>query len=302
MFEHMNLLRRHGLGSFSELLRNVTTDGAMLRFLDGATNTAASPNENYGRELLELYSVGVGNFTEADVKAAAKALTGWVVRRVDPTPRFVGFRHDPTPQALLGVAGVDDVDSTIDAILAHPATARRVVDKIARAILGPGYDPAPVEPLVVGFGSDWELKPVVRGLLELGVSGAAKPAIVEPFPWFIAAQRATQSRPQQDALREYFRAAAQVPMMPPNVGGFPGPDAYLSTSATIARFNLASHLAERAPRSSAAIAESDDVDLLAFHLGLVDGFSPSTRDAIGGLRAGAQRVAAALAAPDLVVV
>lgn len=302
MFDHMNLLARHCLGNFSTLLREVTIDGAMLRFLDGAGNTAQEPNENYGRELLELYSVGVGNFTEDDVKAAARALTGWVVRRRDPEPRFIPRRHESRAQTLLGVAEVDDVDSTIDAVLAHPATAPRVVDKLASAILGPGYDPASTAGLAAPFARDWELEPVVRGLLEQGVAGSTTPSLIEPFAWYVGLRRIGTAAPQPRRLAEFFRTSGQIPMVPPNVGGFPDPSAYLSTSATIARFNFASHLAERSARVDDVVDMTRDLDGLAQRFTIVNGFSRPTRDALDGLSPGIERLAAALASPDLVVV
>jgi len=309
MFAHMNLLSRHGLGNFRDLLHDVTIDAAMLQFLDGTTNTAGNPNENYGRELLELYSVGVGNFTEDDVKAAAVALTGWVAPPRSYGARFVPRRHDDTPQTLLGVGGVNDVATVIDTVVEQPATHRRVVSKLATAILGPDHDASVTAGIVDRFGEDLELRPVVRSLVELGVDGAAAPSIVEPLPWLVTALRFVGADPERlgrDGLRRlgglgaFFRTSGQVPLLPPNVGGFPEPDAYLSTSATIARFNLGALLAQRASRY--ALEASDDVDRLARTLGIVDGFTPTTRDAVGSLPAGPDRIAAALASPDLLVV
>jgi len=305
MFDHMNLLAGHALGNFSDLLRDVSVDPAMLDFLDGRRSTKDNPNENYGRELLELYSVGVGNFTEADVKAAARALTGWKVRPRTGNVMFLARQHDDSSQTLLGVDGVHDLDTTIDAVLAHPATAQRVVDKLAAAILGPDRDTELTAGLVAEFASTWEIRPVVRGLLELGIAGHATPSVLEPLAWYVTARRLPTPPPQMDALVEYFRLGGQLPLVPPNVGGFPPPDVYLSTSATIARFNLASHLALGSSRSAAAISPlglTEDVDQLAERLGLVDGFRPATRDALGGLSPGVDRLAAALASPDLVVV
>lgn len=300
MFDHVGVLARHGLGNFADLLHDVTVDAAMLVFLDGASNAVGRPNENYGRELLELYSVGVGNFDEDDVKAAASALTGWRVVRQNPVPRFVPRRHDDSPQTLLGVDGVHDVDTVIDAIVSNPATADRVVDKLATAILGPGYERDAVLPVVDMFAADLEIRPVVRSLLELGVAGAAQPAIVEPLAWLSAALRFTGATPRAALLRNFFRSSGQIPLLPPNVGGFPEPDAYLSSSATIARFNLGSILAEQAtPR---AVRVSADIDELAVQLGLVDGFSSTSRDALATLSTGSDRIAAALASPDLLVV
>lgn len=300
VFDYMNLLARHALGNFGDLLREVTVDPAMLVFLDGASSTGGNPNENYGRELLELYSVGVGNHTEDDVQAAAIALTGWIVNRDTLAANLVPRRHDDRPQVLLGVPGVHDVDTVIDAVLAHPATAERVVEKLALAILGPTHDPDLRVPLANSFGSDYELRPLVRSLLELAVDGAATPAIVEPFPWYVMARKTTGATAQMRELQSFFRAAGQVPLSPPNVGGFPEPGAYLSTSATIARFNLAAHLAAR-NGARAAASEAQDLDATAARFCLPNGFSPATAAALAPVEEGVDRLAAALASPDLAV-
>ena len=301
--DHFNLMFDQGLGNFADLLRAMTIDGAMLVFLDGTHSTAAAPNENYGRELLELYSVGVGAFTEADVLAAARALTGWVVRaRRDLGVQFVPFRHDDTPQTLLGVSGVSDVDTVVDAVASHPATAPRITRLIARRVLG-DVDDAFIERHATSFAADLELAPLVRGLLEDGLDGAGSAVLVEPFPWLAGAVRAVGSPPRDRIVGDALRMAGQVPFVPPNVGGFPPASAYLTTSATIARFNLANAIADGADRSTPArqAADAGDVAGLADALGLPSGFSTETASAIASLTNPKDRLAAALASPDLIV-
>lgn len=302
--DHMNLLARHSMGNFGDLLRDVTTDAAMLIFLNGTQSTGANPNENYGRELLELYSVGVGNFDEDDVRAAAVALTGWfVARRFGGEVRLGVRRHDDTPQTLLGVAGVHDVDTVVDAVLAHPATAPRITRLLAQHLLGPAVDQSLVDDLAESFAGDYELQPLVRSLLEAGVDGFATEAIVEPVPWFAGAIRATGAQPEGRRIAESFGATGQVPLLPPNVGGFPPAMSYLSTSATVARFNLASSLAASTPPPSPAmtLAAAGDNAGLADLFGLVNGFSAATTAALDATTSATDRLAAALAAPDLII-
>ena len=114
-------LRDHALGSFRDLLVGITKDGAMLHWLDGTGSNKAHPNENYARELMELFTMGAGNYTETDVREAARALTGWYV---DATGT-VGFRpraHDDGNKTFLGHTGNLGVDEVVDIILANPAT------------------------------------------------------------------------------------------------------------------------------------------------------------------------------------
>ncbi len=304
MYDHFELLRRLALGNFAELLRQVTTDAAMLVFLDGTTSTGRAPNENYARELLELYSVGVGSFDEDDVAAAAAALSGWVVApRLDGAVRFVPHRADGSPRTVLGTTGVRDVDGVIEAVSRHPATPARMTQLLADKILGPGADAGVVARHQRRFADDLELTPLVRGLLEDGLDGAAGEVIIEPVPWLIGAVRALQAPPRAPDVAASLRATGQVPFLPPNVGGFPPPKSYLSTSATVARFNLAAAIADaaQAPTPALAAAERGDSHALADALGLVSGFSEPTRAAIAALDRPRDRLTVALASPDLVV-
>ena len=300
--DHFRLLAEQSLGNFGHLLEDLTVDAAMLVFLDGTRSTGDSPNENYGRELLELYSVGVGEFTEDDVQAAAVALTGWVARFRFDEVQFVPRRHDDTPQSLLGVSGVHDVATVIDAVTGHPATALRVASKVATAVLGGGADAGLVARHANAFAADLELRPLFRGLLDDALDGAAKPVLIEPVPWFVSCLKASGAAPRGRRLVGSFEATGQIPLNPPNVGGFPSQSSYLSTAATISRFNIASSIASTTPRDSRLFeaAARHDLDGLADAWGL-DGFTSSTIDALAGVTGAVDVLAAAMASPDLIV-
>ena len=300
--DHFRLLAQHGLGNFGEFLTDMTTDAAMLIFLDGGESTGENPNENYGRELLELYSVGVGNFTEDDVRAASIALTGWVVRRRLDSVQFLPQRHDDAPQTLLGVDGVHDVSSVIDVVTSNPACAARVAKKVAYAILGVGADQGLISRYAAEFADTLELAPLFRSAIEDALDGAAQPVFIEPVPWFVSCLKATGGTPRTRGIGRAFEATGQVPFNPPNVGGFPGQRSYLSTAATISRFNLASTIAEAVPRDGAILgaAGRHDLDTLADSFGL-ESFSPATAAALRDLNGDVAVLAAALASPDLIV-
>ena len=164
-------------------------------------------------------------------------------------------------------------------------------------------DDAFIERHATSFAADLELAPLVRGLLEDGLDGAGSAVLVEPFPWLAGAVRAVGSPPRDRIVGDALRMAGQVPFVPPNVGGFPPASAYLTTSATIARFNLANAIADGADRSTPArqAADAGDVAGLADALGLPSGFSTETASAIASLTNPKDRLAAALASPDLIV-
>lgn len=140
--QQIEMFRRRGMGGFEELLRCLSRDPAMLFWLDNPSNHKDAPNENYGRELLELFTMGVGNYTEADVKAAARAFTGWGVGPMMPSCYFLGtfpasFRydesdHDGTDKTFLGHVGAFNGDEVIGIIVKQPATARFIAERVYR--------------------------------------------------------------------------------------------------------------------------------------------------------------------------
>ena len=140
--------RRHGLGKFADILVELSRDPAMIFWLDNKDNHRDAPNENYGRELLELFSMGIGNYTEADVKAAARAFTGWTIDnteymsirasrdsfwpygRIDWQFRYREDDHDDTDKTFLGHTGPLSGQDVIDIIVEQPATAHYIAGKL----------------------------------------------------------------------------------------------------------------------------------------------------------------------------
>ncbi len=301
----IRLFREHGAGSFPELLRAVTVDPAMLRYLDGATSTGRNPNENYARELLELFALGVGNYTEADVMAAAAALTGWVPSRTGASSRFVPFRHDDSPQTLLGVDGVHDVDSVIDAVTGHPACAPFVAASMAAAVLGTDHDPAVVGEASAQFlAADLTVTPLLRAVVDAGMRDGFPPLVLGTLGWVTAAIRATGASLRTRELADVLRGGEQVPFFPPNVAGWPGADIWLSSSVTTHRRAAAQRIAGAADRTGPAsvAADAGDIDSLARALGRPGGFSESTVAALDSAGvSGSTLLALALSSPDMVM-
>ena len=310
LLDHLDLLRRSAFGEFRTLIRDVTTDGAMLVFLDGTTSTGASPNENYGRELLELYTLGIGNYTEDDVRAAAVALTGWVVApRLGYEVRFVERRHDPTPQDFLGVSGVSGVDAVVDTAVAHPAVPGFIAAKLASHFLG-AADPGVVDSLAAAFAaSDLRISVLSRATLEAGLGGASPPQVTPPVPWMVGAMKATGAELPARVALGLLQQMGQVPGNPPNVGGYPGAAAWLASSATAGRFSAANVIAAATPDDAPALvaAAGRDHDRLADLLLRPEGFSAATIAALDGLpssavpRPGEAVLAVALASPDVLI-
>ena len=305
MVNQIRLFRELGVGPLQPLLRAITIDPAMLRYLDGATSTGRNPNENYGRELLELFALGVGNYTEADVQAAARALTGWTGRRTDEESFFVPRRHDDSPQSFLGNEGVHDVDTVIEAIVADASCPPFIVGALAEVVLGSGVAArVAVEETELFVADGLSVGPLLRRLVERGLAGEHEPIVLTPVPWLVGAMRATETTLGLRAMAGLLRSAGQVPFVPPNVAGWPVGDAWLTSSATVARLEASRVLADSASEASAPVvaASAGDLDQLARALGRPEGFSTTTADALLNADvSGRSLLALALSSPELVV-
>lgn len=319
LLAQLNLFRRSALGDLRTLLRETTVDPAMLRYLNGDENTGTAPNENFSRELLELFGLGIGNYTEEDIRTGAKALSGWTVELVgggtltDPTrgvARFVPRLHDDTPQTYLGRRGVHDVDTVIDAVVEQEACAAFVAGRFGRSVLGPDADPQLLEELAGDFrDADLDLTVLARGVLTAVAEGRVAELVLGPMPWLVSIQRATGATlPVLDRHLGLFHAG-HLPMWPPNVSGWHGGLTWFSASTTAQRFSLAGLVAAASPEDNPARQAAADGDLaaLADALGHPEGFSESTTAALSSpdlaprTDGGVGLLTVALTSPDLVM-
>lgn len=319
LLTQLNLYRRLGLGDFRTLLREATIDPAMLRYLNGDENTGEAPNENYSRELLELFGLGIGNYTEEDIRTGAVALSGWTVELVgqgtleDPTrgaARFVPRLHDATPQTYLGRSGVRDVDTVIDAVVENEACASFVASRFGRAVLGPDAEPQLLDELATEFrDADLDLRVLARRVLEAVAEGRTTELVLGPMPWLVSIQRATGATlPLLDRHLGLFYAG-HLPMWPPNVSGWHGGVTWFSASTTAQRFSLAGQVAVATPEDNPArqAAAAGDLESLAEALGRPEGFTESTSAALSapdlapGTDGGVGLLTVALTSPDMVM-
>ena len=160
MLMQLELYYDKGTGSFRELLIGVAQDPAMLHFLDAGVNVKGAPNENFAREIMELFTMGVGNYSEQDIREAARAFTGWNYRDL----QFVVNRdqHDDAEKTVLGKRGAFDGVQVIDVILAQPVTAEYVAGKIYRFFVREELDPALRKQLgAVLRGNDYQIAPLL---------------------------------------------------------------------------------------------------------------------------------------------
>ncbi len=236
------LFRSYALGNLRELTRNVSKDPAMLVYLDGASNLAAHPNENYARELMELFTLGVDNYSENDVRNAARAWTGWRYSRLTEEARFVPAFHDDGVKTFLGRTGNFTGDDIVNIIFEQPQCARF----FATSLLGTFVYNDPEPQLVDAVAQllrrhDFELQPVMSALLRSNVfySERAYRALVKSPVEFVVGTYKALGVPQMDAgVLLSLRGMGQELFYPPNVAGWPGGENWLTSDTMIARQNF----------------------------------------------------------------
>jgi hypothetical protein len=163
MLVQLQLFRGEGLGDFDELLHRVAKDPAMLVFLDAGVNTKDSPNENFAREIMELFTMGVGHYTERDVQEAARAFTGWNVDQMQF--KVVSADHDGDEKAFLGERGRFAGEDVIDIIMQRPATHQHIAAKLYRYFVNEDLDDADVPQLGRFFAEhDFNIGDYLQGL------------------------------------------------------------------------------------------------------------------------------------------
>ena len=164
LYRQNQLLRQNALGNFRTLTLAISRDPEMLRYLNGNQNYKAHPNENYARELMELYTCGIGNYTEEDVKAGARAFSGWNLRRGEFI--FNPNQHDNDPKTFMGKTGNWNGDDIVDILVAHPATAKRLCTQLWTYFAYPNPEPEVLDSLVqTYYGSGYDIRALMSKIL-----------------------------------------------------------------------------------------------------------------------------------------
>lgn len=234
------LLRANALGNFGVLLHEVSKDPAMLVYLDGAGSRKGHPNENFAREVMELFTLGEGHYTEQDVREAARAYTGWSIDR--PTMSYVWRAnvHDVGAKTVLNQTGDFDGDQMLDILLARPETATFITGKLWREFVSPTPEPSQVQRVAGAFrASGYDIRVAMRALL------------LTPAFWDARTRGTLVKSPSEfvtDTVREFdigyddpqmlaqqMRALGQDLFRPPNVKGWPGGDAWIDSTTLLAR-------------------------------------------------------------------
>ncbi|MCA9052931.1 MAG: DUF1800 domain-containing protein [Planctomycetaceae bacterium] len=264
MRQQNDTLRRHALAPFGDLLKEMSHDPALLLWLDAPSNKAGQPNENLARELMELFTLGIGNYTEGDVKEVARALTGWTVKQ--DQFREQASTHDVAEKSVLGRTGPWNGEDVVRILVEHPATAGRLAWRLTREFCGEGVAPeTALKELAAGLRDHnldvrWGVETILRSELFFSDANVGS-RVADPMSFLVAPLRVLEcwrDPPSTLVLAEWLSRMGLDLFYPPNVGGWNGGRNWLSTRAIIARANYAASLAEgrlSTPTSPPPIAE-----------------------------------------------
>nr|WP_322051489.1 DUF1800 domain-containing protein [Paraburkholderia bannensis] len=240
MAQQNALLRRHALGSFAAMLHDVAKDPAMLLYLDGASNRKGKPNENFAREVMELFTLGEGQYTQRDVSEAARAYTGW---GVDPDTWRFDWRvqqHDDGIKTVLGHAGAFDGDAVLDILLGQAQTAQFVSAKLWREFVSDTPDPAQLDSVAGHFRtSGYDIKAALRALLVAPAFWDERNrGVLVSSPVEFIAGTVRRFDVTYSSTAQFARTSASLGenlFYPPNVKGWPGGATWINSSTLLAR-------------------------------------------------------------------
>ena len=240
MYRQNATLRQYALGNFGAFLHAIAKDPAMILYLDSVQNRKGAPNENFAREVMELFTLGEGRYSEQDVKEAARAFTGWSLERETGTFVFRRGIHDDGSKIVFGETGRFDGDAVLDLLLARPETAEFVTAKLWREFVSPDPDPAVVKQVARRFReSSYDIKIALRELLVSDAFYAPDNRgvlVKSPIELVVGTLRQLDLAPGT-ALPFAVAAAGmgQNLMSPPNVRGWPGGETWINTTTLLAR-------------------------------------------------------------------
>lgn len=238
----LNIIRNNALGNFGTLLREVSKSPAMLQFLNNQQNRKAHPNENFAREVMELFTMGRGNYTEQDIKEAARAFTGWgfnLQAQFINRPRF----HDDGSKTILGRSGNFNGDDVLDILLAQQQTAYFITKKIYKFFVNENIDEAKVQWLAKRFyANKYEVLPLLEDIFtgewfysEKNIGNKIK----SPIELIVGLRRyMPMVLDKENSQLIYQRLLGQILFFPPNVAGWPGGKSWIDSSTLMVRLQM----------------------------------------------------------------
>ena len=288
MWNQHLIFRQHALGNFQTMLHAIAKDPAMLVYLDGANSRKDAPNENFAREVMELFvlgeatvpgmggvsaQTGLGGYTEADIREAARAFTGWSIEPGDFSYMYRPRFHDSGSKTLLGNTGNFDGGAALDLMLARPQAARFVATKLWREFISPNPEPVALERIAqVLRTSNWSIAAALREVFlsdafwDAGNRGAL---IKSPVELLVGTARQFDLKvPQPQLLVQRSAQLGQNLLMPPNVKGWPGYTQWINSTTLLERKRflevaLRDAVAGKSPEAMAAAPNTPSSSIFA---------------------------------------
>ena len=245
-FQQLVTIRQHALGNFRELVLAIAKDPSMIRFLNNQQNKKNSPNENFARELMELFTIGRGHYTEEDVKEAARAFTGWS-SNLKGEFVFKERQHDFGQKKFMGQKGTFNGDDIINIILDQKQTAIFITTKVYRFFVNEKINTTHIQQLAdVFYHSKYDIEKLMRTIFQSDWFYASENVgnkIKSPIE-FIAGMMRQLNVKFKDPSKVIFiqKALGQILFNPPNVAGWPGGKSWIDNSTLMLRLNLINFL------------------------------------------------------------
>ncbi|MDQ2824527.1 MAG: DUF1800 domain-containing protein [Verrucomicrobiota bacterium] len=247
MWLQNDTLRRNAFGNFAVLTKKMSRDPAMMIYLDLQQSRKEHPNENWARELMELFTVGIGNYTEQDIREAARAFTGYRIDMTTQQFRFAPFQQDRGSKSFMGRSGAFSGDEVIDILVKQPACAQFIGRKLWRYFVED--DPSPqIVDVIAGRirAHNYEMRPVLREIFsaeEFYSERAMRTQIKSPVQYLVQTAKLLETQlPSPIVAQNAMRQMGQILFAPPNVKGWDGGKAWISTSTLLFRYNFANYL------------------------------------------------------------
>lgn len=297
MVEQIDLFCAQGLGSFRTLLTAVSKNPAMLVWLDNRFNYKAHPNENYAREIMELFALGLGNYSEDDVHNAARAFTGWTLDK-NLKYAYKDALHDPGPKTFLGRTGNFTGDDVVAIIVEQPIHQRFICRKLLEYFVYSDPEPELVDALAQTYAlSGFDIARVMGTILRSNVfysTRAYRALPKSPVEFTLGTLRFMNVRTGPRDTVAWLKRMGQEPLAPPSVKGWDGGPTWINTATLLARFNYVNRIVRSAPpRASAPPPSAMTATVPSADLGTFPGLGPDdVVRAAGGLDP--QRVLATL--------
>ncbi|MFT7639640.1 MAG: hypothetical protein ACI9G1_001377 [Pirellulaceae bacterium] len=246
MYRQNRIFRTHALADFRQLAQAIARDPAMLIYLDSDSNRKSHPNENFAREVMELFCLGEGNYSEQDIRQLARCFTGWEVR--NDKFRFNRFQHDTGKKMIFGESGKFTGENGVDLVVSHPAAPRFIVTKLARYFIldEPTLPPTLLEPLAKELrDNEMVIGPTVERMLSSNLFHSAWSLgrkIRSPIELAVGLLRGLDGTSNAEMLANELENLDQRLFFPPNVKGWDGGRTWINSATLLGRANFVRRL------------------------------------------------------------